>query len=212
MINGTQAEGTCAPRSSQPIHIVAGTPHMHLKGRHMKVTVTRASGGTEVVHDEPFDFQNQRGYQENLTLQPGDSVVLVGNSDVFEETRKLFRVEPAKRKKVVIMGGPIMAVWLCRILRHRDWSIRVFERDRQLAMELAERLDWVTVLNADPTEQNDLSAARPDKVAELSALLAQHEEQMSLPIWPALIEGPIAIDHPLNVAPSESDEYVFWAN
>ena len=74
VINGTQAEGTCAPRSSQPIHIVAGTPHMHLKGRHMKVTVTRASGGTEVVHDEPFDFQNQRGYQENLTLQPGDRV------------------------------------------------------------------------------------------------------------------------------------------
>ena len=87
-------------------------------------------------------------------LAPGDSIVLVGNADVFEETRTLFRVEPAKRKKVVIMGGPIMAVWLCRILKHRDWSIRLFERDREKALELAERLDWVTVLNADPTERD----------------------------------------------------------
>jgi hypothetical protein len=71
-ISGTQAEGTCAPRATQPIHIVAGTPHMHLKGTHMKVTLTRAAGGTEVVHDEPFSFENQRGYQQNVTLQPGD--------------------------------------------------------------------------------------------------------------------------------------------
>ena len=71
-INGTQAEGTCAPRATEPIHIVAGTPHMHLKGTHMKVTLTRAAGGTEIVHDEPFAFENQRGYQQNVTLQPGD--------------------------------------------------------------------------------------------------------------------------------------------
>ncbi len=86
-------------------------------------------------------------------LAPGDSMVLVGNADVFEKTRTLFHAEAAARKKVVIMGGPIMAVWLCRILKDRDWSIRLFEKDREKALELAERLDWVTVLNADPTER-----------------------------------------------------------
>ena len=84
-----------------------------------------------------------------------------------------------------------------------DWKLSVSERPRKT---------WLFDMNADPTEQNDLSGARPDKVAELSAILAEHEEQMSLPIWPALIEGPIAIDHALNVAPKDSDEYVFWAN
>ena len=39
----------------------------------------------------------------------------------------------------------------------------------------------------------------PDKVRELSALLAAHEAQMVPPAWPSLIEGPIAIDHPLGV-------------
>ena len=84
-----------------------------------------------------------------------------------------------------------------------DWKLQVSERPKRT---------WLFDMNADPTEQHDLSAARPDKVQELSAILAQHEEQMSLPIWPALIEGPIAIDHPLNVAPQESDEFVYWAN
>ena len=35
---------------------------------------------------------------------------------------------------------------------------------------------------------------------------------MVAPAWPALIEGPIAIDHPLDVPPQASDEYVYWAN
>jgi hypothetical protein len=73
-INGTSSSGTCRPRATQPIRILAGTPHMHLKGRHMKVTIDRADGSSEVVHDEAFDFENQRIYPEDITLQPGDSI------------------------------------------------------------------------------------------------------------------------------------------
>jgi hypothetical protein len=73
-INGTSATGTCTPRTDEPIHIIAGTPHMHLKGSHMKVTVNRDNGGPEVVHDEPFAFENQRGYAEDIIIQPGDSI------------------------------------------------------------------------------------------------------------------------------------------
>jgi hypothetical protein len=74
LINGTSASGTCTPRTSEPIHIIAGTPHMHLKGSHMKVTLERAQGETEVLHDEAFDFQNQRGYAEDITIEQGDSI------------------------------------------------------------------------------------------------------------------------------------------
>jgi hypothetical protein len=73
-ISGTSSSGTCRPRATQPIRIISGSPHMHLKGRHMKVTVTRANGTQEVVHDEAFDFENQRIYPEDITLQPGDSI------------------------------------------------------------------------------------------------------------------------------------------
>lgn len=73
-INGTSASGTCRPRSEEPIHIIAGTPHMHLKGSAMRVVVEREGGGSDVVHDEAFSFQNQRGYAEDITIQPGDSI------------------------------------------------------------------------------------------------------------------------------------------
>ena len=71
---------------------------------------------------------------------------------------------------------------------------------------------WLFDLAADPTERHDLAASRPDKVAELAAILRAHEQQMVLPSWPALIEGPIAVDHTLAEPLAPGDEYVYWAN
>jgi len=102
-------------------------------------------------------------------LAPGDRIVLVGNADTFVAARRQFVREHAQRRKVIIMGGPVMAVWLCRILRDADWSIRVFEKDRQRAEELAERLDWVTVLNADPTERE---VAMEEHIGQADAFIA----------------------------------------
>jgi arylsulfatase A-like enzyme len=84
-----------------------------------------------------------------------------------------------------------------------DWKLSVSERPAKT---------WLFDLSRDPTEQRDLLVERPDKLRELTRILAEHEAQMVAPAWPALIEGPIAIDHPLDVAPQESDEYVYWAN
>ena len=84
-----------------------------------------------------------------------------------------------------------------------DWKLQVSERPKKT---------WLFDLSGDPTERNNLTEARPDKLAELSAILAEHESQMVLPSWPSLIEGPIAVDHPLNAPSREDDEHVYWAN
>jgi hypothetical protein len=39
---------------------------MHLEGTHMKITVKRANGTSEVLHDKPFDFAYERLYQTDL--------------------------------------------------------------------------------------------------------------------------------------------------
>jgi trk system potassium uptake protein TrkA len=83
----------------------------------------------------------------------GDRVILVGNADTFYDARRMFHRDELGKRKVVIMGGNPMAVWLCRALRERNWSIRLFETNRARADELADKLDWVTVLNADPTDR-----------------------------------------------------------
>lgn len=91
--------------------------------------------------------------QGTTIIEPDDTVILVGNSQVFQESRKVFQSRKIQtRKKVVIMGGASMAVWLCRNLLERNFSIRLFETNRQRAEELAQKLDWVTVIQSDPTE------------------------------------------------------------
>ena len=74
-IAGTSAVGTCTPGNrSQPIHIIAAQPHMHKQGRHMKTVVNHKGGMPEVIHDNPFDFDDQRYYVKNAVLMPGDTM------------------------------------------------------------------------------------------------------------------------------------------
>jgi hypothetical protein len=73
-IAGTSATGRCAPRGPFPIKIIAAQPHMHKLGSHMKVTVNRAGGMSEVIHDEAFAFDSQIYYKMDVTLNQGDSM------------------------------------------------------------------------------------------------------------------------------------------
>jgi hypothetical protein len=73
-ISGTSASGVCTPTSNVPIQIIGVSPHMHLKGRHMSVILTRANGMQETIHDAPFDFQYQHSYMANFKIMPGDSI------------------------------------------------------------------------------------------------------------------------------------------
>lgn len=74
-INGSAATGACTPDTKQPAHLILGLPHMHKKGVHMKVDVTRASGAVETLHDQPFDFNYQRSYVlDDVIVAPGDKL------------------------------------------------------------------------------------------------------------------------------------------
>jgi hypothetical protein len=73
-ISGTMASGVCSPTSTEPIHILAVTPHMHTKGNYMTAEITRAGGKKEMLHDAPFDFSFQHSYPEGTLLMPGDSI------------------------------------------------------------------------------------------------------------------------------------------
>jgi len=83
------------------------------------------------------------------------------------------------------------------------WKLQVAEHPAKL---------WLFDLRDDPTEQRNRADGEPDKVRELRALLAEYEAQQKAPLWPSLLEAPVAIDHPLGVAGGSDDEYVFWAN
>jgi arylsulfatase A-like enzyme len=71
---------------------------------------------------------------------------------------------------------------------------------------------WLYHLAEDPTERRNLATENPAKLAQMSALLARQDAQMVKPLWPTVLRGPIAIDHPSNVADKPDDEWITWDN
>jgi mono/diheme cytochrome c family protein len=70
----TKWTGNCVPQNKVPVHILGVQPHMHVAGKHMKTVIHRKGGGEEVLHDEPFDFNNQVHYLKDVTINPGDTL------------------------------------------------------------------------------------------------------------------------------------------
>jgi len=90
-----------------------------------------------------------------------------------------------------------------RTLREGDWKLQVSARPDKV---------WLFDLKNDPTEKNNLAASQPGRLTELRKTLDAINGEQVKPIWPALLEGAIAIDHPLNVPDKPEDEYIYWAN
>jgi arylsulfatase A-like enzyme len=90
-----------------------------------------------------------------------------------------------------------------RVVRAGDWKLQVSETPDRV---------WLFNLRDDPTEQHDLSAQEPERVAAMRAMLEAQNSNLPPPLWPALLEGPVRIDVPLNAPWSEDQEYVYWSN
>jgi arylsulfatase A-like enzyme len=88
----------------------------------------------------------------------------------------------------------------------------VMDGDWKLQNSKAQGRVWLHDLAHDPTEQHDLSAARPDKVRDLLALLKTYDSQMAKPLWPSVLEGPVFIDHPSGQPQRPGQDYIFWDN
>ena len=110
-------------------------------------------------------------------IEANDAVVLVGNADVFERGKKQFEQTEAGRRRIVLMGGAATAVWLCRTLRGAHASIRLFEEDRERAEELAAKLEWVTVLQGDPTDRSLFEEEHLEQADAFVGLLDDDDEQ-----------------------------------
>jgi uncharacterized sulfatase len=90
-----------------------------------------------------------------------------------------------------------------RAVRHGDWKLQVSDRPDKI---------WLYNLADDPTEQSNLSAARPDKLAELRALLDAHQTSARKPLYPYVAEMPVAVDKTLAEHFQQGDEYIYWPN
>ena len=94
-------------------------------------------------------------------------------------------------------------------VRHGDWKLTVGERETANGRETKR---WLFNLATDPTEQQDLAAQMPDKVAALQSLLDDHNAAQAEPLWPSVVDGPQLIDKTEAEDYVPGDEYVYWPN
>jgi arylsulfatase A-like enzyme len=73
---------------------------------------------------------------------------------------------------------------------------------------------WLFNLNEDPTEQVNLalSEAHSEELKTLRATLDDLDSQMAKPLWPALVEVPIAVDYTIDKLPDTDYETIIWSN
>ena len=89
------------------------------------------------------------------------------------------------------------------VVRAGDWKLQIDGTQKMTALyDLA----------SDPAEKTNLASAQPDRVAELTALIDGWQAEQVKPLWPALMEGVIPIDHPLNRPWNKEDRFIYWSN
>jgi uncharacterized sulfatase len=71
---------------------------------------------------------------------------------------------------------------------------------------------WLFDLRNDPTEQVNLAALEPERVAVLQRLLDAHNAEQLPPAWPSSLDAPVNIDKTLAVPDAPDDEYIYWVN
>ncbi|WP_428630659.1 sulfatase-like hydrolase/transferase [Sphingopyxis sp.] len=104
---------------------------------------------------------------------------------------------PARRPAMFWRSGDYRAV------RAGGWKLQVTKRPEKARLYN---------LAVDPTEQKDLAASDPQRVAALRAMIEAQNKGMAKPIWPGLIEGPVRIDVPLNAPWQDGQDYIYWSN
>lgn len=90
-----------------------------------------------------------------------------------------------------------------RVVRAGDWKLQVNGR---------QQASWLFNLSDDPTEQVNLIGTRPDKLAELEALMKGHWQDAREPLYPSTVNIPVLVDKTLADPFDPADEYVYWPN
>ena len=93
-----------------------------------------------------------------------------------------------------------------QVVRHGDWKLQVNDRPTDGLQH------WLFDLAADPTEQQNLAASRPNIVKQLKDLLAEHRTESDGPLYLPSMQMPVMVDKTLAQGFVEGDEYIYTPN
>ena len=102
-------------------------------------------------------------------MHPGEDVLLLGQAEVLPQVEAMVSPRARSFGTVVIAGGGETGYTVARALAQQTKKIKIIERDRRRAEQLAAELPDVEVLNGDAT---DVSLLRAERVADARSFIA----------------------------------------
>lgn len=100
---------------------------------------------------------------------PGDEALILGSAEIINQVERMVTARPEVAGSVVIAGGSDTGVTVAKALESLGASVRLIERDRSRARQLAARFPNCHVLHGDAT---DLALLKAERVFEASFFVA----------------------------------------
>ncbi|MDY7091829.1 MAG: Trk system potassium transporter TrkA [Acidobacteriota bacterium] len=107
--------------------------------------------------------------------QPGDKALIVGETETISRFERMVTAQPERIGSVVLAGGSPISVLVAQSLSVLNVDLRIIEKDRKRAQELAAQFPKIEVLQGDATDLALLKAERIDR-AQFFVALSGHDE------------------------------------
>ena len=109
------------------------------------------------------------------TIQPGDEVTLIGETEVINEAHHFFGVSASPIDSVFIIGGSRTAIHLTRILEQRQLDTRLVDWNYNRCCELSLQFRHATVINRDAA---DIDFLRSERVKDVDlVVVSTHSDE-----------------------------------
>lgn len=109
---------------------------------------------------------------------PGDDALILAKSGVISQVEKLLTSRREELGTVILAGGGETGITVARSLEGLDADVRIIERDRARARELAARFPRFQVLHGDATDMTLLKAERCGRARSFVALTGHDETNL----------------------------------
>lgn len=109
---------------------------------------------------------------------PGDDALILAKTEVISEVEKLLTSRREELGTVILAGGGETGITIARSLESLDADVRIIERDRNRAQELAAEFPRFQVLHGDATDLTLLKAERCGRARSFVALTGHDDTNL----------------------------------
>lgn len=118
----------------------------------------------------------------NFIFEPKDIISIVASSDSAWRFFRKIGYKTDAVKDAIIIGGSEVTHYLCKRLK-RSVEIKLIERDRAVCEQLASEFPHITVVNQDPSDQDNMAEEGVDSCGAFLALTDSDEENIILSLY-----------------------------